>query len=329
MSNNLPVGVLKGTPESFVVKEIIRGNPPQAVEFYDESFIWEWDRELPVTIFALSKRRWNTADAVEEAARQLDVSVKDISFYGLKDKHARTSQHIGVQGNFRPSFSHPEISLAQQGGQRFPLRIGDIVGNRFEIFIASTADDLDFAAARAVPNFFGPQRLGRPGAEEIGRFLLEGDYDEAIRLIRLNPESEKKLFRAKELVGGSWFEALFHPSFEFSFNFEVHKWQSHLWNKLLQEKKEKLGNSLPDRLLMWNTSQEVSEMYQHLWAPTQLDSKVVNALQIHPRPTMLRPKDFKYERKTTGWKFNFDLPPGAYATTVLAQLFKLEERHYE
>jgi len=327
--NSLPEGVLKATPESFIVQEIIKSNPPRAVSFYDESIIRGWDGESPVTVFGLSKRGWSAEDAMKEVARQLGVSFSDISAHGLKDKYARTSQHIGVWGNFRPTFSHPDISLVQLYGQQFPLRRGDIVGNRFDIFILSTADQLDLAPGNKwkepVPNLFGIQRLGQEGSEQVGRFFLEGEPDKAVELLLTTPGAETFL-RAEQLAGGSWAEALAHHSFQFSFKFEIQKWQSYLWNKLLQEKKKSVNN-LPDRLPMWNPSKTVSEMYKHLWNPPRLNPEVLKFITEQYRPTMLWPNDFYAKRKTTGWNFKFDLPPGAYATTVLAQLFKLKERH--
>lgn len=330
MSNNsLPAGVLKATPEDFVVQEIVRSDPPRAVSFCDESLILGWDGQSAVTVFSLSKVRWNTEDAVREVARQLHVSFDQIVFQGIKDKQARTSQLISVQGKFRPRFSHRDIYLVQLYGENVPLRRGGLYGNRFNILIRSNATKLNLAAAAAVPNLFGHQRLGREGTEQAGRLLLEGENEEAIMLMLDNSASEDKLRRAKESAGGTWDDALSHPDFEFSFRFEIKKWQSFLWNQLLQEQMERLGDNLPERLPMWNTSARVSQMYKHLWDPdcSKLDHHALRALDIQERPTMVRPENFQAEREELGWRFNFDLFPGAYATVVLAQLFNLEERH--
>ena len=326
-NNNLPKGVLKMTPGDFVVQEIVRSEPPRAVSFCDESIILGWDGHSAVTVFSLSKCRWSTEDAVNEVARQLGVSFRDISYHGLKDKHADTTQLIGVAGKFRPSFSHRDIRLVQLYGQNHPLRRGGHWGNRFNILIRSHATKLDLAAAEATPNLFGPQRLGREGTEQVGRLLLEGKNEEAVQLMLSNPAGESTLRRAKELSGGSWGDALSHPSFDFSFRFEIQKWQSYLWNKLLQEQMEELGENLPDRLPMWNLSAGVSDMYRHLWDPvrSQLDPRAVNALVYQERSTMIRPIDFRAVREETGWRFTFDLLPGAYATVVLSRLFDLEE----
>ncbi len=329
MSNNLPRGFYKTTPESFVVQEVIKSIPPRPpwpVEFSKQSIVLGWKGD-PYTIFTLSKSGWSAEKAMREVARQLDVSFADISAHGLKDKQACTSQHIGVRGNFCPYFSHQDMSLVQLHGQNSPLFIGDIEGNRFDITILSQAESIDETAIVAVPNLFGPQRLGKhEGSEQVGRLFLEGRPEEAIEQILTIPPAADKFLEVQELTGGSWEEVLSHPEYQFSFKFEIQKWQSYLWNKFVQEQMEKLGSNTPNMLPLWNPSKRIFEMYKHLWNPSQLNQKVLKFINEKDRPTMLRPKYFRAKRTIGGWNFKFDLPPGAYATVVLEKLFRLEER---
>lgn len=334
MSNRqLPLGVLKATPETFIVQELTKSNPPRAVEFYEQSLIRGWEGDN-VTVFGMSKRRQSNEEALKEVAHQLGISVDDISTHGRKDKHACTSQHIGVRGDFHPAFSHPNISLVQLYGQDRPLTHSGHWGNRFKIFIFSAADKLDFSAAMAVPNLFGPQRVGWvPGQEQVGRLFLEGNPEAALKLLfSFNREAKRKFLQAKRLAGGSWEEALSHPEFEETLTFEIQKWQSYLWNQLLKEKKEKLGAGLPDLLPLWNQNREVSQMYKHLWDPSrsQLNQMALNFVVKHDRPTMFRPTGFhaEYDADAIGWNFKFDLRGGVYATELLLQLFNLEEEEH-
>lgn len=324
--SNKPKGFYKTTPDSFVVQEVVRSNPPRAVEFSNQSVIRGWEGG-PYTVFSFSKRRWSAEEAMREIGRQLDVRFADISAHGLKDKQAKTSQHIAVKGNFRPDFYHPDMNLVQLYGQDKPLIVGDIEGNRFDITVLSNADELDLSAALAMPNIFGTQRLGRyEGSEQVGRLFLEGKPEEAIDLMLTIPPAAENFLRIQELAG-SWERVLAHPEFQFSFKFEIQKWQSYLWNKLEQELRERLGPGLPDLLPLWSPDKKVREMYKHLWNPDQLNPRVLNFITYKERPTTLRPKDFRAEKKLGSWNFKFDLPSGAYATVVLAQLFHLEERH--
>ncbi len=318
MSDKLPVGILKATPDCFVVQELV-GNPARPVPLSDDTFIKEWDRS-PVTIFQMVKKGWETMSAVEQVARQLRVPSASISFQGLKDRHAHTSQLIGVQGQYRPSFTHDSIALAQVGTQPVPLKRGGARGNRFTIYIFSDAPEINLDAARKAPNLFGSQRFGREGTYELGRLLLEGKHEEAIK--SLEDCRDRKFLNAKRLAGGSASAALSHPEFKFSFQFNIQKWQSHLWNCLV---KEKLGkDDLPFKLPMWNP--EVCEMYKHLWNyDGPFDPKALEGLDPQSRKTVIEPKNLQATHVALGWKLMFDLSPGAYATVVLSQLFQLEE----
>lgn len=327
MGTNLPVGILKLTPEDFVVQEVI-GNPPEAVPFSSKTIIHGWDGKSAVTVFEMSKYGMETQEALKEVARQLGVSFHyDISTHGTKDKRAHTSQRIGVRGEFRPNFSHQRINLVQLSGRDSDLERHEHVGNRFNIFVQSDALALDLAKVAVVPNFFGKQRLGQLGSEHIGRLFLEGEPEQAIDLLLTTPAV--KVFREVERkTGGSWEDVLVHPDFQFTFTIEIHKWQSYLWNKLFQEKMDELGESLPAQLPYWSLSPDVYPMYRHLWHPPQLNERVLRMINTSQRPTLLRPGNFQAKREELGWRFVFDLPRGSYATVVLDQLFKLDEKRY-
>lgn len=334
-ANELPLGVLKATPEDFVVQELV-GNPPSAVPFSETTRIQGWDGQSAVTVFQMSKRGWETEAAVREVARQLAVPFDAVSFHGIKDKRACTSQLVGVRGKFQPAFSHPDISLVQLTGQESgsveldtygKLRQGGNRGNRFNILIRSAITELDLPSSPPpMPNLFGQQRMGRPGTEQIGRLFLEGKPDEAIQLL-LDTPSKAVFLRAKKLAGGTDEGALSYSAFQFFFKFEIQKWQSYLWNTLLQEKVKELGEEgVPAKLPLWNSTEQVRKMYQHLWDPPQLNPRVLRMVAIFERPSILKPTNFQAKREAEGWRFTFDLPSGAYATVVLSQLFKLEER---
>jgi tRNA(Glu) U13 pseudouridine synthase TruD len=322
VGTNLPIGKLKTTPDDFVVQELI-GNPPVAVPFSDKTIIQGWNGRSAVTVFEMSKRDWETQTAVREVARQFGVTDGDISQHGIKDKRACTTSRIGVQGEFRPNFSHQDINLVQLYGQNARLRTGGNWGNRFNILVRSSATALDLAPAQAFPNLYGEQRTGKKGTEQVGRLLLEGKYQQAIELLHYS--SKKMLFRAQKLAGGTLEGALFHPTFYKCFSYEIQKWRSYLWNELLAEKVDELGE---DRLSltfpMWDTSDRVYEMYQHLYDPSYLDPEVMRMIGNTERASIVRPVNLQAKREELGWRFTFDLPAGSFATVFLARLFDLK-----
>lgn len=157
-------GRIRLRPEDFRVEEI-PAYPPDGRD----------DAHLLLT---LTKRDWNTQAAVEQVARALGVSARDIGVAGLKDRDAVTVQWISVPARAADElagFEHPDIQLgpAQPHGNK--LRRGHLKGNRFEIVIRDLRVDasealpmarakLDTIATRGLLNHYGEQRFGHQGA---------------------------------------------------------------------------------------------------------------------------------------------------------------------
>lgn len=323
----LPEGVFKMTPENFVVQEIMydAGGNTFPLALYTKSLVNGFDPNLPFTVLCMTKVGWGTQDAVEEVARGLGVPVNRVRSRSLKDKRAWTSQPISVAGPFRTDYEHETIHLVQMYEQGDHLRRGrDYHGNHFTINVLCGEPDLDFSAVKVIRNLWGRQRLGKPGSEKIGLALLEGRFDDAIQMLLDNRDGEKALNKARGVSGGSWMDALFHKAFAYNFGFEVEKWQSHLWNLLFQELDA--AGDLPKRLAMWQPTDEVANMYRHLWNPSgNLHPKALDVLGKQRRPTTVSPENLQAKYKDGVWRFQFDLPPSVYATVVLDQLFQLKE----
>lgn len=158
---------------------------------------------------------------------------------------------------------------------------------------------------------------------------MEGKREQAVKLL-LNSPSNTKLLRAQKLAGGTLEEALFHDAFYKLFNYEIQKWRSYLWNKLLQEKVDELGEGrLPKTLPMWDASDRVYGMYQHLYDPSYLDPEVMRMIGNTERDSIARPVNLQAKREELGWRFTFDLQAGSFATVMLDRLFWLVEWHEE
>lgn len=324
-----PKGLIKTTPESFIVQELVgRRNIP--VPLHERTSIQGFRGGKPITVFDLVKKDWNTNEAVEQVARQLRVEKSKISMYGLKDRRAYTAQMIGVEGEFVPHFAHNDIILCQTGERERPLIHGHNAGNRFQIQVFTDEKKINASALEKFRNYFGRQRFGKFDSYRAGKLILEGKYAEAVKQLSDDKVLSSKL---KDLMryNRSWQKAFLDASVAFEIGMIVLQWQSHLWNTLLAE----LANP-PDYLPVWNPESEaVRSLYKHLWNPdlvSLLDSdsrtnntKAFALLHRFDRPTVICPKNIKVERKLVGWEFCFDLRPGAYATEALAQIFDLWE----
>lgn len=158
----LPRGVIKRSPEDFVVDEIPAYEPSGAG---DHVYVH------------LRKRNRNTDDVVRDICRAVGAEQRECGVAGLKDKVAVTTQWISVLGR-APELEEKIRALAIEGVEILEvkrhgnkLRTGHLKGNRFEIVVRGVPKaeaenvlaSFDRIAKEGVPNAFGAQRFGRHG----------------------------------------------------------------------------------------------------------------------------------------------------------------------
>ena len=133
----------------------------------------------------IRKRGVNTEEVATVLARVAGVPRSAVGFAGMKDRLAVATQWFSVDlsGRAEPRWASVEsaaIEVLETASHRRKLRRGALLGNRFEIVLReATGIDVAFeerlSAVRAggVPNYFGPQRFGRDGATlRLARSLL-------------------------------------------------------------------------------------------------------------------------------------------------------------
>ena len=119
-----------------------------------------------------------TGTNTEWLARQLagfaDVPAKDVGYSGLKDRHAVTRQWFSVPRWNQPDWAALDVdgvSILGVNRNARKLRRGAHRCNRFQIVMRGVLPDIADLEQRlvsirdsGVPNYFGPQRFGRGGA---------------------------------------------------------------------------------------------------------------------------------------------------------------------
>ena len=171
-------GVLKKTPEDFAVDEI---------PLYEACGEGEH-------VFALMKKRGiATFEAVRRLAQRLRIPERYITFAGLKDARAVTTQWISLfeVDEERVAAVHaPAVELSRIRRHRNRLRVGHLRGNRFSIVVREASPDhaalvppiVEILLRRGVPNYFGEQRFGTRGNSYLyGECLLRGDREGLLR----------------------------------------------------------------------------------------------------------------------------------------------------
>ncbi|TVO76272.1 tRNA pseudouridine(13) synthase TruD [Sedimenticola selenatireducens] len=166
-------GVIRSVPEDFRVDEIPAFEP---------------DGEGEHILLHIEKRDSNTDWIAGLLARCADVSRADVSYAGLKDRHAVTRQWFSIRLAGRPepdwqSIESDECRILDSARHSRKLRIGALKGNRFNIRVRSFQGDVDGLQATlnaialyGVPNYYGEQRFGtRDSNLDSARALFSGE----------------------------------------------------------------------------------------------------------------------------------------------------------
>ncbi|MBB3226901.1 tRNA pseudouridine13 synthase [Luteibacter sp. Sphag1AF] len=159
------------------------GNPPlearlrvSAEDFFVEEILgYEADGEGEHALLIVEKRGANTDWVARELAKFAGTSPMNVSYAGMKDRHAVTRQAFTVQlpGKADPdwsTFPHEDVRVLSSARHKRKIKRGALRGNRFVIVLRDVQGDREAAeqrlaaiAARGVPNYFGEQRFGLGG----------------------------------------------------------------------------------------------------------------------------------------------------------------------
>jgi tRNA pseudouridine13 synthase len=185
-------GRIKKEPKDFIVTERSMDIEPASKETLESR-----DPNLPIYLYAkVWSKNWETNRLIQYLAKGLGISTDNIYFAGSKDKRAITTQLMAFETTVEnlKSISLEDVKFSNFQISTRPLKIGDLLGNDFEINITelelSTDEALDLIAAtenqlaevNGFPNFFGVQRFGiiRPVTHMIGKHLIEKNFEKAV-----------------------------------------------------------------------------------------------------------------------------------------------------
>ena len=195
---------IRRTTADFIVDEI-------AAPGFQESLRTVPAADAMIAIYRLDKSQLTTPHAVSLLAAELRVRQNDVSYAGLKDKHAQTSQMVGVRARtladavlLPAEVRGGKWSARRVGWTAAPIDASAISGNRFCIVVrgvsqAAAAEmdrrasllacDGSGGASLLIVNYFGAQRFGsaRHGEGWIARALLEGRFERALQLAIATP----------------------------------------------------------------------------------------------------------------------------------------------
>ncbi|UFS68864.1 tRNA pseudouridine(13) synthase TruD [Geomonas sp. RF6] len=179
-------GVIKETPEDFVVEEIPAYLPSGQGEH---------------CYAVIEKRGIATLEALRRISRALGVQERDMGYAGMKDAQGLTRQTISiprVSPDAVRALQIPGVAVLSAAMHGNKLRLGHLKGNRFTVRVRSVAgnapalaeETLEIVRRRGLPNRFGVQRYGVQGNTHlIGACMLRGDYRAAVDTVIGDPKA--------------------------------------------------------------------------------------------------------------------------------------------
>jgi len=150
----------------------------------------------PFALYRLKKTGWTTPDAIDLVLQAWKTPWEAVSFGGLKDRHAITTQHFTIHGGKGGNLGRlrePGVSVEFIGHITQPFTSQNIDSNRFRLVLrdipASNRQPLEEALEQVgltgLPNYFDDQRFGSVHSLEegfVGLHLVKGAFDKALRL---------------------------------------------------------------------------------------------------------------------------------------------------
>lgn len=159
--------------------------------------------EGPFALYRLTKRSIGTPEAISSIQRRWKLLRRQISYGGLKDKHAVTRQWVTIHRGPKRDLEQDKLTLEYQGQTTQPFGPQEIAGNRFRIVIRDLTEPAATKiverakqlATIGVPNYFDDQRFGSLGVsgEFIARPWCAGNYERALWLALADPNVHDRL----------------------------------------------------------------------------------------------------------------------------------------
>jgi tRNA pseudouridine13 synthase len=173
---------LKQRPEDFRVEELTDATAGDTGEF---------------ALYRLDKTGWTTPDALAAVRRRWQLDFRRLSYGGLKDRHAVTSQHVTIFRGPKRNLPHERVTLTYLGQRTEPFTAADIRANRFTIVLRAMSETavshaetaLREVAAAGLPNYFDDQRFGSVGEGEefVAKEMVFGRFERALWLALAAP----------------------------------------------------------------------------------------------------------------------------------------------
>lgn len=335
---SLGQGVIRQQAEDFRVIESLTPQPVVAstggTVAGQSEHLWLW----------VEKIGHNTAWVGQHLARQFDIRMRDVGWSGLKDRHAVARQWFSLwlpggqkkalDQHLAARINAPGIRLLDHQWQRQKIRRGSHASNHFDLLIRGwspaprvLAERLQQIARQGVPNYFGPQRFGHQFDPTPSTLHWSSDRQErslqisSVRsyLFNIQVADQVRACTWRQAKAGEW---LMWRGSNAGFRCDIldQRLQDHLDTGELLPSAWLPGSPADPRLAPGAEELASIAPWQH-WVEQLVERRV----QWARRPRVLQPRQVDFAIEDQGVRLQFELPPGAFATAVLAELVEIRD----
>ena len=331
------VGQLKLEMSDFQVTEKLGYQPSGAGEH-----IYLWVRKTGL----------NTAYLAEQIARFARVSARDVTYAGRKDKYAVTEQWFSVHKPGKAEFDWRDLNV--EGAEVLQairhdkkLRTGVLKGNRFVITIRNLQNTADLperlarVAQQGVPNYYGAQRFGdsrydpRGGNLVLAEKMLGGE-EIRNRNKRSMAISALRSWLFNEFVSQRIAEGLFSKPMPGDIMLLAGSASFFCAEQIDEVIEQRLASrDIQLSVPLWGQGQLASlgEAFDYETRLASAYPEVTQALEKlglkqERRALRLLPHDMSWQLDDNQLVLSFDLPAGAFATSVIREIVDIQQ-YYE
>ena len=290
------------------------------------------------------KTNANTLFVGEQLAKFVDISAKNMSYAGLKDRHAVTEQWfcLHLAGKETPDFSAFEcegVEILEVTRHNRKIRTGALEGNYFELLLRDVVETdelkqrLNQLQAVGFPNYFTEQRFGRDGhnltqaqrwaSGEISvkdrkkrSFYLSAARSEVFNLVVSQRIADQQM---QTILSGDYLQLAGSNSF-----FEVKAEDLVQSQQRLDENDVLLTAPLigENSLEQNGNEREKAIVAQHENLISLMKKERMNTAR---RAMLCKPQDLRWQFEPEGLRITFFLTSGSYATGLVRELIILNE----
>ncbi|UKH17394.1 tRNA pseudouridine(13) synthase TruD [Actinobacillus pleuropneumoniae] len=329
------------------------GQPQQAgrlkAEFADfivrEELGYPLSGEGEFVAVKIRKTNANTLFVGERLAKFAGISERNMSYAGLKDRHAVTEQWfcLHLAGKETPDFTQFEcegVEVLEVTRHNRKIRVGSLAGNHFELLLRDVNESeelnqrLNRLQAVGFPNYFTEQRFGRDGHNltqslrwangEIAvkdrkkrSFYLSAARSEVFNLVVSQRIADHL---TQTVLAGDYVQLAGSNSFFMVEEKEVAETQQRLASGDVLLTAPLIGEK---SLELTACEQEKAIIAQHsTLAELMKKERMANAR----RAMLCKPQDFSWRFEAEGLRLRFFLDSGSYATALVRELIQLTEQ---